>query len=141
MVNALHVQMLALLVQTIHTAEHAWQEQQELETLAHVQLEPSSPNNQPDTVKDVNKVVFCATQMAHVYNVYQTINLHLMVNAFVALVNSQHQQVSVQPVPAHNVLHAKIQLIVSLVEQVMSYNKENVFQPVVKDTTEMVQIV
>ena len=104
-------------------------------------MELSLHNNQPDTVKDVKTVVFYATLMEHVYNVFQTINSQVMVNVFVVLENSQPQQDNVQHVPVHNVLHAKTQPIVSPVLMDMFYNKVNAYLPVVKDITVMAQIV
>lgn len=104
-------------------------------------MELSLHNNQPDTVKDVKKVVFYATLMEHVCNAFQTINSQVMVNAFVVLENSQPQQDNVQPVPVQNVLHAKTQPFVLPVLMDMFYNKVNAYLPVVKDITVMALIV
>lgn len=63
--------------------------------------------NQPDIAKDVNKVALYAIQMELVYNAFQIINSHPMVNAFVVLESSLLRQVNVQLVRVHNALHVK----------------------------------
>lgn len=70
-------------------------------------MELISLTNQPDIVKDVNKVALYAIQMELVYNVFQIINSHPMVNAFVVLESSLLRQVNVQLVRVHNALHVK----------------------------------
>lgn len=141
MVNVWPVQMHVLLVQTAHIAKHALQDQLDQETHAHVQMELISLTNQQDTVKDVNKVALYAIQMELVYNAFQIINSHPMVNAFVVLENSQPHPVNVQLVPVHNALHAKTPHIVWPVFLVTYYKKANAFPHAVKDIIVTVQIV
>lgn len=133
--------MHVLLVQTAHIARHALQGQLDQETHAHVQMELISLTNQPDIVKDVNKVALYAIQMELVYNVFQIINSHPMVNAFVVLESSLLRQVNVQLVPVHNALHVKTPHIALLVFLVTYYKRVNAFPHAVKDIIVTVQIV